>query len=204
MLESLLDVVLNFSRDLIASTGYFGVFFLMALESTAFPIPSEAVMPLAGFLVEEGKFNFVFVSFAGASGSLAGALLSYFIGKFLGRKFVVKYGRYVFIHESHLAATEDFFKKKGEKAIFIARFVPVVRHLISFPAGIGEMNIKKFLIYTFAGSFIWCSILTYSGIILKENWSKILSYTRNIDYIIIPVLVVAVIWFLLRYKTKEI
>lgn len=200
MLEGLLDFMLNLAKELIASTGYFGVFFLMALESTAFPIPSEAVMPLAGFLVEEGKFNFILASFAGASGSLAGALFSYYVGKFLGREFIVKYGKYVFLHESHLIATEDFFKKNGDKTIFIARFIPVVRHLISFPAGIAEMDLKKFSTYTFIGSFIWCGILTYIGMILGENWEKVVAFTHYLDYIVIPVLVIIVIWFLWKYK----
>lgn len=200
MLEGLLDFMLNLAKDLIASTGYFGVFFLMALESTAFPIPSEAVMPLAGFLVEEGEFNFILASLAGALGSLAGALFSYYIGRFLGREFIVKYGKYVFLHESHLTATEDFFKKNGEKTIFIARFIPVVRHLISFPAGIGEMDIKKFSMYTFIGSFIWCGILTYIGMLLGKNWDKVVAFTHYLDYIAIPAVIIIIVWFLWKYK----
>lgn len=199
----LIEPIIEFAITTIENLGYIGIFVLMLLESTATPVPSEAVMPFAGFLVYSGKFNFILVSLAGAFGSLAGALISYYIGKFLGKKFIINYGKYLLISEKHLIATENFFNKYGSVAIFFARFVPVVRHLISFPAGIVEMNIIKFSIYTFAGSFVWCFILTYFGYLLAENWKIIRNYTEILDYFIIPAIIIFVAWFWVKFKNRK-
>ncbi|CEG13723.1 Uncharacterized membrane protein YngC (fragment) [groundwater metagenome] len=127
-------------------------------------------------------------------------MFSYYVGKFFGRIFILKYGRYVFISEKHLNVTENFFQKHGEKTVFIARFIPVVRHLISFPAGIARMDIKKFSLYTFVGSFIWCGILVYLGYILNQNWSMIEQYTSILDYVFILGVIILVIWFYRKFK----
>ncbi|MFN3528108.1 MAG: DedA family protein [Candidatus Altarchaeaceae archaeon] len=199
----IVDSIIELAVKIIEDFGYIGIFVLMLLESTATPIPSEGVMPFAGFLIHKGKFDIILSSSAGAIGSLTGALISYYIGKFFGRKFIIKYGKYLLITEKHLIATENFFNKYGSKAIFFARFVPVVRHLISFPAGIGKMNILKFSIYTFLGSFIWCFILAYLGYILAENWKIIRDYTEILDYFIILVIIIIFIWFLMKFKNKN-
>jgi len=197
---SFVEAIVDFCVNFIQQTGYIGIILLMAMESTAFPIPSEAVMPFAGFFVYEGKFNIVFATLAGGIGSLLGSLFSYYIGKIFGRRFILKYGKYIFISEKHLIMTEKFFQKYGEKAVFIARFIPVVRHLISFPAGIGNMDIKKFSLYTFIGSFIWCFVLVQSGYILKENWVLIEKYTGILDYVLIFLIILAVIYFYIKFK----
>lgn len=197
---SLIEPIIEFCVHFIEQTGYGGIIVLMAMESTAFPIPSEAVMPFAGFLVYDKKLEMLAVILAGAIGSVIGALFSYYIGKFFGRAFILKYGRYVFISERHLIATEKFFQRYGEEAIFIARFIPVVRHLISFPAGMARMDIKKFSLYTFAGSFIWSGILAYLGYTLKENWSMIEQYTSILDYVLILGIIIFVIWFYKKFK----
>jgi len=197
---SFVEAIVDFCVNFIQQTGYIGIILLMAMESTALPIPSEAVMPFAGFLVYEEKFNIVFATLAGGIGSLLGSLFSYYIGKIFGRRFILKYGKYIFISEKHLIMTDKFFQKYGEKAVFIARFIPVVRHLISFPAGIGNMDIKKFSLYTFIGSFIWCFVLVQLGYVLKENWVLIEKYTGILDYVLIFLIILAVIYFYIKFK----
>jgi len=197
---SLIEPIIEFCVHFIKQAGYAGIIILMAMESTAFPIPSEVVIPFAGFLIYDGKLNMLAVILAGAIGSVIGAVFSYYIGKFFGRTFILKYGRYVFISKKHLITTENFFQKHGEKTVFIARFIPVVRHLISFPAGMARMDIKKFSLYTFVGSFIWCGILAYSGYILNQNWSMIEQYISILDYVFILGVIILVIWFYMKFK----
>lgn len=197
---SLIEPIIEFCVHFIEQTGYAGIITLMAMESTAFPVPSEAVMPFAGFLVYGGKLNVLAVILAGTIGSVIGAVFSYYIGKFFGRAFVLKYGRYVFLSERHLTATENFFQKHGEWTIFVARFIPVVRHLISFPAGTARMDIKKFSLYTFAGSFMWNGILVYLGYKLKENWSMIEQYTSVLDFVLILGVIILIIWLYKKFK----
>ncbi|PKP59303.1 MAG: hypothetical protein CVT89_01430 [Candidatus Altiarchaeales archaeon HGW-Altiarchaeales-2] len=125
---SLIEPIFDFCVNFIEQAGYAGIIILMAMESTALPVPSEVVMPFAGFLVYDGKLNMLAVILTGAIGSLIGSLFSYYVGKIFGRAFILKYGKYVLITGGHLTTTENFFQKHGEKAVFIARFVPVVRH----------------------------------------------------------------------------
>ena len=186
----------------ISTIGYAGVFFLMALESMITPIPSELVMPFAGFLVSTGQFDLLLVVLAGAFGSLLGSLISYYAGMLLGRPLLLKYGKLLLLKESHLEITEKWFNKHGSKAIFIGRLIPVVRHLISIPAGFARMNVLRFSVFTFAGALLWCTILVYAGIVLRQNWYVILNYTEIIDIFITIGIVVAVIFFYLRYVKK--
>lgn len=196
----IVETIFNFCVSVIEQIGYAGIIILMAMESTALPIPSEAVMPFAGFLVYSGKMDMFLVTLAGAIGSLIGALFSYYVGKYLGRPFLLKYGKYILISEKHLITTEKFFQKHGEKAIFIARLVPVVRHLISFPAGAANMNIIKFSFYTFVGAFIWCGILAYAGYLLGYNWHIIKQHTSALDYIFILAVILFIIWFYIKFR----
>src|SRR3989344_9038650 len=148
--------------------GYFGLFILMALESMIAPVPSEVVMPFAGYLVLQGRFDFWIVLLVSGLGSIFGSVLSYYIGFYGGRPFVLRYGKYLLLDKEHLEWTENWFRKQGNKTIFISRFIPVVRHLISIPAGIAKMAIHKFVIYTFLGATIWNFILLYAGFKLGE------------------------------------
>ncbi len=186
-----------------SSLGYAGLFLLMALESMIAPIPSEVVMPFAGFLVNEGRFTLLGVAIVSGLGSVFGSLLSYWLGIFGGRKFIVKYGKYLLLDESHLEWTERFFTKYGEKAIFISRFVPVIRHLISIPAGIGKMNIKKFCIYTLAGALIWNTFLAWLGIKLGKKWEIIHSYSSQLDIVVIVSLAAAFAYFCYMHFIKK-
>jgi len=194
----------NFAISVMSATGYFGVFFMMVLESMIFPIPSELVMPFAGFLAVQGDLNFLLVCIFATLGSLVGSSLSYFIGKYGGNKIVLKYGRYILVDEDDLIKTENWFRKKGEKTIFIGRLIPVVRHLISIPAGIGRMNFKKFCLYTAAGAMIWNSFLAYLGYALGKNWDKVRQYTEPLSIAVAVLLALAGSYYLYHFLKDRI
>jgi len=193
------ETIVEYVTALMARGGYGAIVFLMALESMVAPVPSEAVMPFAGFLIEEGRFSFTGVIAWSTVGSIIGSLLSYYMGSWGGGPFVRRFGRYLLLDESHLDTTERFFARYGDKAIFICRFIPVVRHLISIPAGIGKMNIVKFSVYTIMGAGLWNSFLAYVGYVLKENWTVVRSYSEILDVIVVAGLLIAGIIFIRQH-----
>jgi len=200
MFSELFEIIVK----LISDTGYLGIFLLMTLESMIFPIPSEAIMPFAGFLINEGKFSLLGVTLASSLGSLLGSGLSYIIGLYGGKPFLKKFGKYFLLDESHLNWTENFFAKHGNKAVLISRFIPIVRHLISIPAGSAKMPLISFFIYTLIGATIWNMFLAYLGFILKQNWKLISKYTHFLDYIILIILVGVFIYFISKLiKNKK-
>lgn len=196
--ELIVQPITNF----IGNIGYFGIFILMILESLVFPIPSEAIMPFAGFLIAEGKFSFFWVIISSTLGSITGSLVAYFIGYYGGEPIIRKYGKYVLITEKELGFTEGFFKNKGNITIFVSRLIPVVRHLISIPAGMAKMNIFKFSFYTIIGAGIWNSFLAILGFYLKKNWTTILEYTKILDIVIIVLLVFGIGFFIYNHLKK--
>lgn len=165
--------------DTIGAMGYPGIFLLMAMESSVIPIPSELVMPPAGYLAFQGKMNLAAVILCGTAGSLAGAYVNYFVSHRLGRPLILKYGRYVLIPPDKFERVERFFLRHGEISTFIGRLLPVVRHLISIPAGLSGMNHLKFSFYTLAGAGLWCAILTGIGYIIGENQHLIMQYSHK-------------------------
>lgn len=179
---------------IIAATSYPGIFLLMMLESMVFPVPSEAVMPFAGFLIADGQLSFVGVVVAATLGSIVGSLTSYAMGYYGGKPFINRFGKYLLLDAHDLDITVRFFQKRGSLTIFIARFIPIIRHLISIPAGMGRMNLVKFSIYTIAGAAMWNSFLTYLGITLKNNWTEVMKYSHTID-IVVLVLFAAIIFY---------
>src|SRR3989338_4298008 len=193
-----IEILVNFAVTVINALGLPGIFILMALESTAAPVPSEAVLPFAGFLVAQGKMELFAVILAATLGSIIGSLFSYYIGYFGGKPAVLKIGKYFLLNEKHLEQTEKFFAKHGGKTIFIARFVPVVRHLISIPAGIGKMQKRKFITLTLLGAGMWNSFLICAGMMLESRWNEILKYSQILDYVVLAVLIVLVAKFLMH------
>lgn len=176
----------------------------MTFESMVLPVPSEAVMPFAGFLVASGRFSFSGVIAVSTIGSIVGSTISYYVGSKGGRPLILKYGKYLLLNNQHLEMTEKFFTKHGDITIFISRLLPVVRHLISIPAGMGKMNIYRFLIYTIIGAAIWNGFLTWVGYVLKNNWGEILKYTSIIDIVIVAVLSMLVLFtFYKLYKSYQ-
>jgi membrane protein DedA with SNARE-associated domain len=166
LFEFLSDTITN----LIASSGYPGIIFLMTLESACMPVPSEIVMPFAGFAVQQGRLEFFAAGLAGAIGCLIGSVLSYVVGYYGGRPLLEKFGRYILISRHEIDLAHSWFERYGVATVFIARLLPIVRTFVSLPAGIARMDFKKFVIYSFVGSLPWCYALAYAGVILGENW----------------------------------
>ena len=199
MFTDIIFTLTNFITQTISSLGYTGVALLMAIESAAIPLPSEIIMPFAGFLVESGRFTLVGLSIAGAVGSVIGSVITYALGYYGGRPLIIKYGRYVLISEHDLHLTEKFFQKFGKLSTFIGRLLPIVRTFISIPAGIGKVPFGSFVIYTFAGSAIWSYLLAWLGMRLGENWHSLESYFRKFDLLIGLVIIFLVIWWVRRH-----
>jgi membrane protein DedA with SNARE-associated domain len=189
----------------IGAMGYTGIFLLMAMESSVFPIPSEVVMPPAGYLVHEGKMNMALVILSGTLGSLAGAYANYFVARWLGRPLVIKYGRYVWITEEHFNRVESFFLRHGEISTFIGRLLPVIRHLISIPAGIARMNHLRFTLYTTVGAALWVSILSWIGYFIGQNRELIVEYSHEavVGVVVFSIILVAIYSHLHKRKSRK-
>ncbi|MFA6099117.1 MAG: DedA family protein [Patescibacteria group bacterium] len=200
----LTEFIVNHATLIIEKTSYLGITILMTLESMIMPVPSEAVMPFAGFLLYEHKLTFWTIVLFSTLGSIIGSLISYYAGAYGGRPFVRKFGKYLLLNEHHLDKTEAFFAKYGDKTIFISRFIPIVRHLISIPAGVGRMNMKKFILYTIVGAGLWNAFLTWLGYRLKENWETIRQYTEIVDIILIIGIIAVIVWFFIRLRRKKL
>lgn len=195
---SIFERISEWCTNVIQVTHYPGVFFLMALESMIAPIPSEAVMPFAGFLISMGEMTWPLVALWSTLGSIVGSLLSYWMGMYGGRPLVLKVGKYLLLNVHHLDATERYFNKYGPVTVFICRFVPVVRHFISIPAGMGKMPMVTFLSMTVVGAFMWNMFLVWVGYWLKENWQDLKGYFHWIDRIIIAMILLVIVAFIIR------
>lgn len=186
----------------IEQLGYFGAAALMALESMIAPVPSELVMPFVGFLVAEGKFSAVAAIAATSLGSIIGSLVSYAMGYWGGRPLVLRVGKYLLLNREHLEWTENWFARHGSWTIFVSRFIPVVRHLISIPAGLGRMKLASFCLYTVIGATLWNSFLLWCGYHLRQNWMLVERYSKVLDIGVLVVLVAGGLWFFLRYAGR--
>ena len=181
------------------------MFFLMALESACMPIPSEVVMPFAGYLAYQGEMDFWLIVIVGSLGCTFGSIIAYVAGYYAGRPLILKYGKYFLITEKHLVQAEEWFQKWGPKATFIARLLPVIRTVISLPAGIAKMDFKKFTFYSFVGSVPWNMMLAYAGYLLGAEWESIKGYYREFEIILAVVGGVAVVvyfWHLRKSKSE--
>jgi membrane protein DedA with SNARE-associated domain len=192
----------NFVVNLIGSFGYAGIFALMALEGATLPVPSEVILPFAGYLVFQGKLAFWLVVLVSTLGAIIGTLIDYSIGYFLGRAAILRYGRYIRLNENHLKISERWFGKHGNVTVFICQFVPLIRTLVAFPAGISEMKVWKFVLYAGVGTAIWNSVLVYLGILAGKNSSAIISALSNAfnltEGLIIIALVMALVFWMRR------
>ena len=197
---SFTKILINFAVEVVSEIGYGGVFILMLLESALIPIPSEAIMPFAGFLVATGEMDFLYAVLAGTFGNLAGSYLAYVLGSKFGRPFLERYGKYLLITSKHLEYAEKLFNEKGQVTVFVGRILPAVRTVISFPAGIAKMNIVHFTVYTVIGSFIWCTALTYVGLVLKENWKMLENYFLYIDVLVVAAAIGVVLYLLIKRR----
>ncbi len=206
------EAFVRWLTDLIFDLGYPGITLLMAVESSFFPFPSEVVLPPAGYLAAQGRMNVGLVVASGLFGSLLGALFNYYLAVYLGRPFLVRFGKYVLVKEAHLTRAERFFEDHGEISTFVGRLVPVVRQLISVPAGIARMRLDRFIAYTALGAGIWSVILTAIGWIIGKNAGLVgdldslledpamHQYSTMALLILAPILVTIVTVYVLRHR----
>jgi membrane protein DedA with SNARE-associated domain len=186
------------------SWGYLGIFLAMFLESSFFPFPSEVVMIPAGYLSSKGEMNLVLSILVGTLGSIAGAIFNYYLAISLGRKLLLKYGKYLFLDEKSLNKLESFFQKHGEISTFIGRLIPGIRQYISLPAGLAKMNISKFTLYTALGAGIWMVVLTLIGYFIGENEALVKEYLKEATILALGfVATVGAIYYLKNQKRQE-
>ncbi len=186
----------------IGSLGYAGIMVLMLIESTFIPLPSELVIPPAGYLISQGQMSWVGVIVSATAGSVLGGLVNYALGVYLGRPFILKYGRYFFISEKSFTKGERFFLKHGNISTFIGRLILGVRHYISFPAGIARMELKQFCFYTALGAGVWCWVLAYIGYFVGNNKEKIMQISRQWSVYILAACVLLVALYVMWHRRK--
>src|SRR5258706_2628476 len=199
MTEKILAVLFVFIKSMIGTTGYAGITILMAIESACIPLPSELIMPFAGYLVYEGSMNLFWVATAGAIGCNLGSLVAYEVGHYGGRPLVDRYGRWILMGRRELDWADRFFARWGHAAVFVARLLPVVRTFIALPAGIARMPRGRFHIYTFLGSWPWVLGLAYLGMKLGENCRELGKDVHKIHALVPAVIVAGALWFICRH-----
>ena len=208
------QTIVHWLTEFIFQLGYVGIALLMALESSFVPFPSEVVLPPAGFLAAQGRMSAILATAAGLAGSLLGALINYYLAGKLGRPLLYRYGKYVLIKPASLERAEQFFLRHGEISMFVGRLIPVIRQLISLPAGFARMRLDRFLLYTAAGAGIWCVILTYIGWIVGRNAAaltaldevlasdEVRQLTSRAALALIPLVVLAIVVYVLTRRRR--
>ncbi len=199
MTAKIIALLAAFVIGTISSLGYAGIVLLMAIESACVPLPSEIIMPFAGYLVHTGVMTLWAVSLAGAFGCVLGSLVAYYLGAWGGRPLVERYGRYVLISHHDLDLADRWFRRHGDITIFIGRLLPVIRTFIAFPAGVSRMPLWRFNLYTFAGSLIWSLGLAWIGMKLGEHWNTLGVYFHRFDALIGAVLLAGLAWYVYRH-----
>jgi membrane protein DedA with SNARE-associated domain len=202
MLSNIVAAIGAWIVGVISAGGYAGVVGLMAIESACIPLPSEIIMPFAGYLAGTGRFSLVLAATAGALGCNLGSTLAYAVGARGGRKLVERWGRYVLLDRAELDRADRFFHRFGGPAVFIARLLPFVRTFIALPAGIARMPQLPFQIYTFVGSWLWCYALAYVGFFLGARWATdptLRNVLHRADLAIVGLVVLGIVWFVWRH-----
>ena len=194
--------------ETVSALGYPGIVALMFIESSFLPLPSELVMPPAGYLAAQGRMDPILAVLAGTVGSIGGALFNYWFAVTVGEPFLRRYGKYVLVREHHLDRTEAFFARHGEISTFVGRLLPVARHLISIPAGMARMNLRRFVVFTALGASIWCAVLVYIGwflgrheTVLREGVVK--AYSTQAVLYMVPVLIVLLAGYVFWYRRRK-
>jgi membrane protein DedA with SNARE-associated domain len=195
-LSSLSSATFAFVLGLVDRSGLLGVFVLMATESATLPVPSEVVLPLAGYLVYLGRADYWTVVVVASAGSLVGTLVDYSIGHSLGRAAVLKYGRVIRLNEGHLRLAEAWFRRYGSPTVLFARFVPLIRTLVAFPAGMAKMNVGRFVAFSTVGIILWDAVLVYLGVLAGTNEAAIVGYLHSLFLPLGMVAIAGVIIFL--------
>jgi membrane protein DedA with SNARE-associated domain len=198
MSEKILAALAHFIIAVISKSGYAGIALLMGIESACIPLPSEIIMPFAGYLVHLGQLKLFWVATAGAIGCNLGSVVAYWIGAYGGRPMVERFGRYVLLNEHDLDRVTHYFEKYGGITVFFGRLLPVVRTFIALPAGIAKMPQLRFHLYTFIGSWPWCYVLAYVGMRLGEHWDsdpRFKAIFHRFHLGVELLLVAAILWF---------
>lgn len=199
LIETIVGWLAGFTTAIILAMGYWGIILLMAIESACIPLPSEIIMPFAGFLVAQGHFTLIGVATAGAIGCNVGSVFAYAAGQYGGRPLIEKYGRYVLIDAHDIDKADRFFAKYGDWAVLIGRLLPVIRTFIAFPAGVVRMPLLRFHFYTFIGSWPWCYGLAWIGMKLGESWNsdpRVKAAFHSLDIFIVLAVLGAAGWFI--------
>jgi membrane protein DedA with SNARE-associated domain len=195
MIEKFFALAFRLVYWVINGAGYPGIAVLMGIESACVPLPSELIMPFAGFLVSQGRFSLLGAATAGAIGCNLGSIVAYEVGFYGGRPLVERFGRYILMNERDLEHADHFFHRYGNAAIFIGRLLPVIRTFIALPAGIARMPRGRFHLYTFLGSWPWCFGLAYIGMKLGDHWMDIKPYFLQFKEVVLALLLLGVVWF---------
>lgn len=194
--------IIDFIQHVVVTMGYPGLFVLITLESTLVPIPSELVMPFAGYLAHTGEFSLPVILVINSSAALLGSGLCYWIGVAGGKPLLVKYGKFIGVRRKDLERTETYFSRHGKATILISRFLPVVRHIISVPAGIARMPLAPFFLQTFIGATIWGTVLMLIGYELG-NWATIAEKLKHVDLLIGVLIVAVLLTFAIRFVLRR-
>ena len=202
MLDTLLAEFISWLEHVISGWGTWGIMGIMALESCNIPIPSEATLPFAGYMVSKGELGFHAVVWAGALGCLLGSIPSYYIGYFGGRKFIEKYGKYMLITKSELEDADKWVEKYGDWAFFVCRMLPIIRTFISLPAGILKAKKRFFFTMTFLGSLIWCYALVFAGVKFGEHIEDIMPLWHKFDVAIVVICCILAIVYIYNHIKK--
>ena len=203
MIHELVDPLLQAIRETIADWGYLGIVVMMAIESANIPLPSEAIMPAAGILVQQGRMNLHLAALAGAIGCLVGSVPSYLLGLYGGRPFLERYGRWLLLKQRDLEVAESWVDKYGNVVFFICRMLPVIRTFISFPAGVLRAHFFVFCLFTFVGSLIWCYFLTYVGIKFGENLQAFTEVWHKFDLAIAVLVLAGLLLYLYHHVVRR-
>jgi membrane protein DedA with SNARE-associated domain len=198
MTEKILAILAHFIIATISASGYLGVMLLMAIESACIPLPSEIIMPFAGYLVHTGRLTLIGVAVAGAIGCNVGSALAYWVGAAGGRPLIAKYGRFVLLDHHDLERAEHFFARYGAITVFVGRLLPIIRTFIALPAGIARMSQVRFHVYTFAGSLPWCYALAYAGMKLGEAWDtdpRFKAVYHRFHFVVEALILAGIVWF---------
>src|SRR5215208_3801738 len=198
MVAKIIEELAKFTTFVIQSLGYGGVVLLMGIESACIPLPSEIIMPFAGYLVYQGQFTLHGAALAGAVGCVVGSIPAYYLGMYGGRPVIEKYGKYVLLSHKELDLADRLFQRWGHWVVFGARLLPIVRTFIAFPAGVSRMPMGKFIVYTFVGSYPWCWALAWVGAKLGEAWHtdpQVKALYHRFEVVIAVAVVGGAIWF---------
>jgi membrane protein DedA with SNARE-associated domain len=205
VISKVIEALAVFTTGAISAMGYGGVVLLMAIESACIPLPSEIIMPFAGYLVYQGRFTLHGAALAGAVGCIVGSIPAYYLGQFGGRPLIEKYGRYVLLSHRDLDLADRIFTRWGQWVVFGARLLPIIRTFIAFPAGVSRMPMGKFVVYTFLGSYPWCYALAWAGAKLGAAWHtdpRLKALYHRFELVIVVAGVAAVAWFV-WHKVRE-